>query len=172
MIRKILFSSIIVFLFLFYPLKTYSSSDYVLPYPGFMPGSSFYPIFEYADLVKGFFAFGDFASFSYSLSQSDKYLVEAKVLFEYNQYPLAIKSLKKSDQYLIAAKSSLSNAKTNRKNISQKHMQLRSAEQKHTEVLDSILPKVPKIFTWEDEKKDPVLLQLESEILKSIEIRK
>ena len=61
---------------------SFAESDYVLPYPSSMPGSKFYQIRLIWDEVKKYWYFGSFGQFEYNLKQSDKYLVEAKTLFE------------------------------------------------------------------------------------------
>lgn len=146
-------------------------SSYVLPYPGFMPGNKLYKVYTLFDIIEKYYSFGDFAQFSYNLSKSDKYLVEAKTLFEYNQYPLALAALQRSDHYFKNTYPNLMIAKKHGKDISDKIQALNSASQKHQEVLLGIMSLVPRTFVWQDEKKLPITLYIHDAIQKSIKIR-
>ena len=86
-------------LILLYPQQAFAKSDYVLPYPSLMPGSKLYILQEIKNTVLQYWYFGNFGQFTYALKQSDKFLVEAKTLFEYDQYLLADEALKKSDYF-------------------------------------------------------------------------
>lgn len=145
-------------------------STYVLPYPTYMPGSFLYKPHLILEEALKFWYFGNFGHFTYNLKQSDKYLVEAKTLFEYNQYLLAYKALQKSDSYFLKTLPNLNDAKKEGKNISQNRKLLFSAAQKHIEVLQNI--NVPDEFTWQSEKSTPSVIKLKSAIEASIEIRK
>ncbi|MGE5041794.1 MAG: DUF5667 domain-containing protein [Candidatus Levyibacteriota bacterium] len=162
----------LVLCILFSAQSTLASSSYVLPYPGIMPGNKLYKVSELFDSLKRYYAFGDFAQFSYNLSLSDKKLVEAKTLFEYNQYPLALTALQKSDKYFIQAFRELKIAASHNKDISDKRKTFMSAAQKHIEVLESVKKIVPSSFTWADEKKAPVGLNLWAQLDTSLKIRK
>lgn len=156
---------------LFFPQRIFAQSSYVLPYPGVMPGNKAYAIFEFVDNLKGQFSFGDFAQFSHNLSQADKYLIEAKTLFEYRQYPLALIALDSSNEKIRQAKEALLLAKKHKKPTSEKKGILKSAAEKHTEVLENILMYSPEEFIWEDENKNPEPLQIKSEIEDAIKLR-
>lgn len=169
MIKSLVFF-IVFFLLASFPSQTLASS-YVLPYPGVMPGNKLYHIYEFTDNLKKYIAFGDFAQFSYNLSQADKYLVEAKVLFEYDQYLLALRALQKSDGYIVLAKESLHSAQKNNKDTSEKKRLYTLALVRHNEVLSSLLTILPQEFTWRDEKKLPVNLKIYENINRAIEMR-
>lgn len=151
---------------------SYAASSYVLPYPGAMPGNKLYPLQVLVDGIQGIVAFGDFSRFKYFLGQSDKYLVEAKTLFEYGQYPLAIKSLERSNYNFQKIYPNLINAKKNKKNIKEKNDIFVSAKMKHIEVLNKLLNEIPKEFLWKDENKEAIALSLQEEIKKAIDLRK
>ncbi len=86
---KIGLVSILFFLLsLFLPLSSFAQSDYVLPYPSSMPGSIYYKLHLAWESVIEYWNFGDFGQFIYNLKQFNKYVVEAKTLFEYIQYLL------------------------------------------------------------------------------------
>jgi len=73
-------------------------AEYVLPYPSAMPGNKLYRIMRIIDELKKPLYFGSITRYKYHLSLADKYLVEAKTLFEYKQYLLAVDALERSDR--------------------------------------------------------------------------
>lgn len=152
--------------------SVFAESAYVLPYPSFMPGSKFFAISQIWDEIKKYWYFGDFGQFSYNLKQSDKYLVEAKTLFEYRQYLLGTNALGKSDNYFNNIPKTLSNAKVKKKNITQKQNILKNAVLEHVEVLKKIKQEIPPTFQWVPEKKSPTTLFLHKLLDKSIQMRR
>lgn len=162
-----------VFLVLFYfPPITYAQSDYVLPYPPSMPGNKLYSLRLMGESIQGVWSFGNFAQFSYNLKLSDKYLVEAKTLFEYKQYLLGHTALQKSDRYIKKAAYYLSNAEREGKNIEEKKKVLQSAIEKHISVLEQLQTVTPEEFLWQPEKSDATKLNIRDEIGESIGIRR
>src|SRR3989344_5659903 len=91
-------SLFLIFLFIFAE-QCIAESIYVLPYPSSMPGNKLYKVHLFLESLEQYWYFGSFGQFKYSLKESDKYLVEAKTLFDYKQYILANKALQKSDIY-------------------------------------------------------------------------
>lgn len=148
-----------------------ATSDYVLPYPSAMPGSKAYKLHLLWEKFMEYWYFGNFAKFEYNLKQSDKYLVEAKILFEYNQYLLAYNALEKSDLYFKKTPSYLREALKENKNIIQKQKIFKSAGKKHIEVLNDLINRIPSTFEWKDEKSSPIILDLHKAIRNSIGIR-
>lgn len=165
------FLTVVFFLLVLSPLSSFAESSYVLPYPSVMPGNSAYKARVVIDEVKKLWYFGSFGQFTYNLKQSDKYLVEAKTLFEYKQYLLGINALQKSNQYFEKAPSYLQYALKENKNVSDKQLLLKEAAQKHMEVLQFMETITPSIFTWQPEKSASTILQLHETINKSIQIR-
>lgn len=163
---------ILLLLFEIFTVRVFAQSSYVLPYPSFMPGSPFYKINLVKEEILKYWHFGNFSHFKYNLKQSDKYLVEAKTLFEYKQYLLAVNALEKSDFHFSKTKPSLLNAKREGKNISQNRNILHEASLKHVEVLLKIEREIPETFVWQPEKKKPTTLYLSKEIREAIDIRK
>ncbi len=161
----------LLFLFVFVQ-SSFASASYTLPYPGIMPGNKIYVASELFDTLKKYYTFGDFAKFKYYLSQSDKYLVEAQILFEYGQYPLAKRSLEKSDMHFSQLRNVLESAKKKNKNIVEKEEVLYLASEKHIEVLEKLVKTVPSNFTWKAEKKEPVFIDIKNIINSSIQKRK
>lgn len=159
-------------LFILTSQSVFAGSSYVLPYPSSMPGSKFYTIRLIWDEIKSYWYFGDFGQFKYKLKQADKYLVEAKTLFEYKQYFLASKALRKSDDYFKNISLNLLKAKKKNKNITQKQNLLKKAALKHIEVLIKIESEIPNTFIWRPEKSLPTVLNLDESVGESIAIRK
>lgn len=150
---------------------SFAQSEYVLPYPSTMPGNALYTVHVAIENLQKYWYFGNLSQFTYNLKQSDKYLVEAKTLFEYKQYLLATKALEKSNDYFQKTHSFLVKAKSEGKDISQKQLLLKSASIKHTEVLQSLLSLVPLEFFWQPEKEPSQKLHLKTIIEDAITIR-
>lgn len=163
---------LIIILFLLLPHASFAQSSYVLPYPSAMPGGLYYKIHLIYEKISRYWYFGDFGQFNYGLKMADKYLVEAKTLFEYKQYLLGYKALKKSDLYFPETLTSLNKAKNNNKNISQKKVILKEAALKHVEILKRIGVDIPSVVNWQPEKELPTELNMERAIEEAINIRK
>ena len=155
-----------------YPLSISAQSNYVLPYPSAMPGSNMYKLHLLWGKLSRYWYFGDFGQFDYSFKMSDKYLVEAKTLFEYKQYLLGYKALQKSNDYFKSTFPSLISAKIHNKNIFEKKNILKEASLKHMEVLKMVEKEVPGDFLWTPEKSSPQSLQIIKLIQGSINLRK
>ena len=162
---------IVVVLLCISATKCFASSSYVLPYPSTMPGSIFYKVHLAEEKLLQYWYFGNFGQFLYNLKESDKYLVEAKTLFEYNQYLLGYSALEKSDLYFEKTLPFLVYAKKERKNISDNRTMLSEASKKHIEVLLKITSEVPETFNWTPEKSSATELKLFDAINNSIAIR-
>lgn len=165
---------LIIIIILFFTPRTYiyAESGYVLPYPSSMPGSFAYKFHIVYENLSSYWYFGNFGHFEYSLKMADKYLVEAKTLFDYKQYLLGLKSLGKSNYYFKDILPSLKKAEGEGKNISQKRSVLKEAALKHIEYLENIDLDTPDIFIWEPEKSSPTTLFLKKTFMDSINIRK
>lgn len=169
-----LFGITIFFLILFFATtnRVFAESSYVLPYPSSMPGSLFYKIHLLYENISKYWHFGDFGKFNFNLKMADKYLIEAKILFEYKQYLLGYQALKKSDQYFINILPNLARAGKNGKNTLQRRAILEKASEKHIEVLEQMGKNTPSIFVWRPEKSIPTTLNLEREIKDSMIFRR
>lgn len=167
--KKVFFVAFL--LFIFSSNNVFAESNYVLPYPSFMPGSKFYKLQEIKDNALRYWYFGNFGQFTYNLKQADKYLVEAKTLFEYKQYLLAYDVLQKSNKYFLNAPIYLDAAKKENKNISENFNLLQEASQKHLEILENLKKELPENVTWRPEKSASTELNLSDLINKSIKIR-
>lgn len=159
------------FLSLLNPSKIFAESPYVLPYPSVMPGSIFYKLNLIQEELLRFWYFGDFGQFKYNLSQADKYLVEAKTLFDYKQYLLAYQALQKSDNYFKKIEPAMLSAKRKGKNTIDKEKLLKKAAEKHTEELTKLKQNLPTTFEWKPEKQQSRILNFQEALENSNEIR-
>jgi len=169
--EKIIAGVIVLSFFLYFAQPIFAESSYVLPYPSAMPGSIFYKLNLIKEEILKYWFFGDFGQFHYSLKQSDKYLVEAKTLFDYKQYLLADAALKKSDRYFNKIYPNISSAKDNGKNISEKEKILEDAAEKHIEEFTKLKSIVPSVFDWTPERDSPTTLNLWESLDTSIKLR-
>jgi hypothetical protein len=169
-IPKILVMSVIIFLGLVL-VPRQAQAEYMLPYPSYMPGNKLYRISRLLDRAKQPLYFGSIASYKYHLALSDKYLVEAKILFEYKQYLLATDALKRSDEQFKQAPHHLARAEGEGKDIRVLSAQFREAATVHKTVLVRLQAFVPETFTWEPEKATPTVLALHDLLDESIRIR-
>lgn len=170
--RFLLFGTFLLILFNSLATFVNADSDYVLPYPSSMPGSAFYKLYLFKDVLLKYWHFGDYGQFIYNLKQSDKYLVEAKTLFEYKQYLLAYRSLEKSNRHFQNTIPYLLSAKNHKKSISNNVLILRQASLKHQEALTKLKNELPEEFTWSPEKAPKETLKIKQLINNSIALRK
>lgn len=147
-------------LFLFSTAPLHADSSYVLPYPSTMPGGVNYQLHIAWERVMQYWYFGNFGQFEYNLKEADKYLVEAKTLFEYQQYLLGYTALQKSNRYFSKTLPFLQKAQREGKNIREKRQILHEAVLKHSEVLDKMKEETPADFSWTPEKNPASLLHI------------
>ncbi len=165
------FLPLLLFFSFLFPYEAIAASSYVLPYPSSMPGSKFYMLSKLSEKASRYWYFGNLGQFAYNLKEADKYLVQAKTLFEYNQYLLAVSALHKSDEYFSLTPTFLNRAKKENKDVSDKEKILQSAAEKHIEVLKSLENVLPETFLWEPEKSQPQDLPIRNDIQTAIKIR-
>ena len=147
------------------------AKNYTLPYPPLMPGSIFYKIRIVEEKLGKVWNFGSFAQFQYNLSLSDRYLVQARTLIEYQQYLLASEALMKSDTYFQKTLPNLSQAITEKKNILDEKELLRHAAQKHIDVITMLKTETPKTFNWQPENSNATNISFVKMFETSIKIR-
>jgi len=160
--------SIVVVIFTFYLLSCiihpYVEAAYVLPYPSYMPGNKLYRISRLIDTINKFWYAGNIAQVKYHLSLSDKYLVEAKTLFEYKQYLLAVDALHRSREEFDAIPFYVAQGKKEGKDMSMFEQIISDATIAHREVLDMLKNQLPKDFYWQPEKSQGTNLSIEKEL--------
>ena len=168
-INSILFLILIVSIF---PGWKIYADDYVLPYPSYMPGNTLYKVSRMLDKVQNFWYWGNLAQEKYHLGLSDKYLVEAKVLFEYHQYLLAVNALKRSNEQYLLVHPYIAKAAIEGKDIRTILHTFIAATVEHERVLDTIKQQIPQTFTWNPEKDKPTHLLLHNLIDEAVALRK
>jgi len=144
---------------------------YVLPYPSYMPGNKLYRISRFTDVVKQYWYWGNIASLRYHLSLADKYLVEAKTLFEYKQYLLAADALSRSSAHFEQLPMYLKKAALEKKDITQLKVVLQGATTAHIAILESSLQALPDTFEWQPEKSESTVLPLGRLLRDAIRLR-
>lgn len=145
-------------------------ADYVLPYPSFMPGNKVYKISRLVDTLKQYWNFGNIAQIKYHMALSDKYLVEAKTLFEYNQYLLAVDALHRSNIQFSLIPAHIAAAKQEGKDITVFETMVRDEAAKHKQVLNNLILTTPETFIWKPEKDQETTLSIRAEIQKAITV--
>lgn len=146
-------------------------AEYVLPYPAYMPGSKFYRISRILDTLKNYWYWGDIAQIKYHLGLSDKYLVEAKTLFEYKQYLLAIDALSRSSSHVTYVLPLLKNGTQDGKDTRLFVQMIKNAMVTHQEVLIMLRRDLPENFFWTPEKVTPSVLSLHKNLDDAIRLR-
>lgn len=153
---------------MFFPQTAFA--QYVLPYPSVMPGGIWYKAHIAWENLLTYWYYGDLGQFEYSLKESDMYLVQAKTLFEYQQYLLGYQALEKSNVYFSQTLPHLLKAQKDGKNISLKRQILSLAARSHLQVLSRIGQLAPARFYWQAEKSLPVQLDIHDLIQKSSQL--
>lgn len=161
----------IIFFALVLITKTVMAFEYVLPYPSYMPGHQLYYVSYVLDVLKQYWHWGTLATITYRMNLADKNLVEAKTLFEYKQYLLAVNALKRSDKNVSVLAPLLIKAKGEGKNIRQMTKQVVGELESHIAILDAVQRSMPNTFFWQPEKLPPTQLDLNTDIQEAITIR-
>ena len=164
----------IYFAFLFFSLFALVRpvfADYVLPYPSYMPGNKLYKISRILDVIENYWHFGAIAQTKYHLQLSDKYLVEAKTLFEYRQYLLGSDALERSDMQFSSLQSQMNTVSKEGVDTLLLRTTIKDAAAKHVEVLQGLLDTTPETFNWTPEKTKATLLNIHAQIQSAIDLR-
>ena len=170
--------SVVIFFFLFLMLFSHpaSADEYILSYPSYMPGNVFYPIRRLWERIEEAWYFGHMTQVRYHLKTADKYLVEAKTLFEYGQYKLAVDALSESNNHFIKAVLYELDVTAEKKDNGTQKKILVMASEKHKEILSALGNQLPQSVIWNEERKEPVELKLfllfkEAEIARSYALK-
>lgn len=146
-------------------------AEYVLPYPSYMPGNTLYRISRIIDTVKNYWYWGTIAQIKYHIGLSDKYLVEAKTLFEYKQYLLATDALQRSDKELSGLSTRISEGIREGKDMSSQKSILSDSMQVHMATLELMKKQLPSEFQWTPEKAAATNLSIGFMLDTSIQLR-
>jgi predicted nucleic acid-binding Zn-ribbon protein len=136
-----------------------------------MPGHKLYRVMRLFDDAKRYWYWGSLSSYRYNLGQSDKALVEAKTLFEYRQYLLAVHALERSNRSLQRVPDFLRQAKDKGKNIEKYIQEFGNAMDEHKRLITAIKQDTPEKFTWAPEKNTPQVLSIRQALFESEKIR-
>jgi|SRR3989344_4993248 len=167
--KKAIFYCFLLIVYCLFPRLAYA--DYVLPYPSYMPGNKMYTVSRIADQLKKFWYWGNIAQTKYHLSLSDKYLVEAKTLFEYQQYLLAVDALHQSDLEIQQLIGSIHRAEKKFKNMKVYRQIIFDAMASHQVVLQKLIQELPIEFLWKPEHSEAQLLRIRQELINAQTIR-
>ena len=146
-------------------------ASYMLPYPSYMPGNTLYRLSRVLDRVKVHWSFGSIAQAKTYMSLSDKYLVEAKTLFEYQQYLLGADALMRSNIAYEQIPIYIQQGRNERKDMSGVMDMLIAQNMVHKGVLSQMAQDVPKEFLWTPEKTSATKLPLFESITGAMYIR-
>lgn len=167
---KVTVSFILFLALLFLPRSVIA--EYVLPYPSYMPGNKIYKIARVIDELKRFWYWGSIGSVKYHMGLSDKYLVEAKTLFEYKQYLLAIDALKRSDHEFLSIHPQVARAKTEGKDIAQFEQTIKEVSQAHVIIIEKLIQMLPAEFSWTPEKNTSTWLPIRAQLQNAAILRR
>lgn len=146
-------------------------SEYMLPYPSVMPGNKVYRVSRIFDELKRYWSFGSIAQTKYIMSMADKYLVEAKTLFEYKQYLLAFDALNRSDNEITKLSSLVGAGVAEKKNMSRIVSSIKEEMRAHEMVLIKLQTELPSEFTWTPEREVSTVLAIYDRLMESIKLR-
>ncbi len=141
-------------------------ADYMLPYPSYMPGNKLYTVSKIVDALNGWWHWGSIGQLKYHMNLADKYLVEAKTLFEYKQYVLALDALARSDKHIALVPRYIELINNEQKESNNFESLFREELDVHARTLSNLQSTLPKEFIWTPEKKPAQTLPL-FEILSS-----
>ena len=168
--RKTVAGIICALIFAAFPIR-YAYASHVLPYPSFMPGNKIYRVTRFLDTLKKYWNFGSIASYKYQISLSDKYLVEAKTLFEYQQYLLAVDALTRSNREFLNASPYLLRGVREGKDMRAFEEDYREAAEVHIRILTELGSSLPSSIRWSPEKTSPTDIPIRELLTKSVSIR-
>lgn len=146
-------------------------ADYVLPYPSYMPGNKLYKVSRILDSLKAYWHWGAIASFKYHLELSDKYLVEAKTLFEYRQYLLGVDALRRSNEQFHLLSQLLTRVNSEGKDAKKLTERAIEAVVSHRQSLEKLQQELPATFSWIPEKQKATELNLIKFLQEAIALR-
>ena len=146
-------------------------AEYFLPYPSAMPGNMMYAIERIADVMKHYWYFGTIAQIKYRIGLSDKYLVEADVLFRHKQFLLAVDALKRSDEQLFFIEELMRKGEEQKKKLTNLKELLSFSVEAQLAVLGELINDMPEKVTWRPEKASETDLPIQDLLFRSIKIR-
>jgi hypothetical protein len=119
-----------------------------------MPGNKLYVARQFLEQVQEFWYFGDMSKVKYHIKMADKYLVEAKTLFEYKQIKLGEVSLSISNDHFAKAVLYERDVAYEKKDKGEQEELLKNSGHKHSEIINLLMKDLPEKINWQEEKKD------------------
>ncbi len=148
--KKIL-SLIFILILLSLPIRSYAHTDpgatnsakveYVLPYPGILPGSTLYPLKALRDRIIEFFISDPGKKAEFYILQADKRLNASLALLEQGKGELSETTVSKAEKYLEKALSETEKFKDKGQNVYWILGNIEKSLRKHHEVLDELIEK-------------------------------
>ncbi|MEK7060610.1 MAG: DUF5667 domain-containing protein [Patescibacteria group bacterium] len=166
---KYIVSILLFAIVIFTPARVHA--EYVLPYPSFMPGNKIYRVSRMFDQLKRYWSFGSIAQTKYTMNMADKYLVEAKTLFEYKQYLLAFDALDRSDKEIVKLSKQVQSGIEEKKNMSLVVESIKEEMSVHEMLLTKLQKEMPSEFIWTPEKQASTVLSIRERLMISIKLR-
>ena len=117
--------------------------NYLLPYPGILPDNALYPLKMLRDKIMDIFTTDPVHKTDFLILMADKRLAAGKALIEGNKIDLGQTTLFKGENYLSRAVDESALAIKQGKNINGTLDNLKNSSQKHIEILNGLLMKVP-----------------------------
>lgn len=161
----------IVILFSFFLLPSFVGASYILPYPSYMPGNKLYKVSKVIEKFEKWWYWGSISHIKYNMKLADKYLVEAKTLFEYKQYLLALEAIRGSDTYVTSVPLFIRQSREEKKDVRELELLYESELRVHKQVIQKLLDELPGQFTWTPEKAEATVLNIHDELSRSLELR-
>lgn len=119
------------------------ASEYVLPYPGILPGNPLYNLKMVRDRVLGFLVADKVKRADFYLLQSDKRMAAGEALIKNNKHLLAERTMSRAVKYYEQSVKSLLELKINTDESRDLKNRLLLAGEKHQEILSGILVNLP-----------------------------
>jgi hypothetical protein len=136
-----------------------------------MPGNKLFKVSRILDSLGYWWHWGSFSQVKYHMGLSDKYLVEAKTLFEYKQYVLALEALRLSDSHMAQTPIYIAEAKKEGKQADAFESLFKEQLEVHMRILVGLQQVLPVTFEWAPEKQSPTTLALFDDLNKSLHLR-
>lgn len=146
-------------------------ADYMLPYPSYMPGNKLYAVSKALDVLNGWWHWGSIGQCKYHMQMSDKYLVEAKTLFEYKQYILALDALARSDKHIALVPRYIEQAREKEKETRDIKVLFMAELEVHKQTVSNLQSDLQKEFIWTPEKQPAQTLLLHDVLSASLKLR-
>ena len=121
------------------PTPTPTPVQYVLPYPGLLPGSPLYPIKAARDKIIEFLITDALKKADFYILQADKRLNAGILLSQLGKFDLAEETISKGENYLEMAIGRTKAAKEQNESVDERIVRLHLSALKHQEVIKMLI---------------------------------